>query len=264
MLRRLGEFMKRRREDVYSEFLVQHGGKEYVPVSSSDSAADATTGATTGSATRDAEVKGEEGWGEMVIDSVVPQIAPMHLRAGDSVLDLGCGTCRAMERFRELGMRTHGVTLGTSDAAWCRDVKGFTVTEAPVEVVGSLFRAGSFDMIFARHSMEHTVAPMFVLDELKTLLSANGTLYLEVPMPGTDSKHEDNVNHYSVLGADMWKALLGKVGYEVVWSDMILLHKSPDRQHLPSDDQYWYALAKKRGWAGSQAGSRAGGTGGVR
>ena len=52
MLRRLGEFMKRRREDVYSEFLVQHGGKEYIPVSSTDSAADATTGATTGSTTR--------------------------------------------------------------------------------------------------------------------------------------------------------------------------------------------------------------------
>mmetsp|Transcript_33473 Transcript_33473/g.66645 ORF Transcript_33473/g.66645 Transcript_33473/m.66645 type:complete len:120 (-) Transcript_33473:100-459(-) len=103
-------------------------------------------------------------------------------------------------------------------------------------------------MVFARHSLEHTVAPMFVLDELRELLAPNGTLYLEVPMPATPSRHEDNANHYSVLGPKMWLALLAKVGYEVLWEDEMQLFKSPEEQTrgITPDDKYWYVLAKEK------------------
>ena len=173
------------------------------------------------------------------------------LQAGDLVLDLGCGSCRAMQRFRELGIRTHGVTLGSNDVAVCRGL-GFTVTEAPLELVGSMFPAESFDMIFARHSLEHTVVPMFLLDELKALVRPSGTLYLEVPMPETSSEHEHNVNHYSVFGAEMWRALLLKLGFVVVEHAAIELYKSEEtkRHKLPPDDLYWYALAKKKNKGG--------------
>ena len=71
------------------------------------------------------------------------------------------------------------------------------------------------DLIWCRHCLEHSVYPLFTLYEFHRLLRNGGQVYVEVPAPDCDRKHEFNPNHYSVMGAQMWGALFQKAGFTI-------------------------------------------------
>ena len=62
-------------------------------------------------------------------------------------------------------------------------------------------------------SLEHSICPILVLNHVKNTLVSRGWLYVEVPAPGTVCKHEENPNHYSVMGFEMWSELFKRVGF---------------------------------------------------
>jgi ubiquinone/menaquinone biosynthesis C-methylase UbiE len=59
----------------------------------------------------------------------------------------------------------------------------------------------SFDLVWARHALEHSVVPAFLLSEFHRLTKPGGVLYVEVPAPDTACVHETNPNHHSVLAS---------------------------------------------------------------
>jgi ubiquinone/menaquinone biosynthesis C-methylase UbiE len=138
-----------------------------------------------------------------VLQSHYPQ-AP-----GARVLDVGCGQGVALEVFRDAGLDPLGVTLGP-DVEVCRE-KGFDVREMDFSFLD--FPDASFDLVWCRHAIEHSVFPFFTLSELHRILKPGGVLYLEVPAPDTACRHQTNRNHYSVLGKSMWIELLQRVGF---------------------------------------------------
>jgi len=73
----------------------------------------------------------------------------------------------------------------------------------------------SFDFIWARHVIEHSIFPYFTLTEFARVLATGGMLYLEVPAPETSCHHETNPNHYSVLGSGAWTSLLERAGFAI-------------------------------------------------
>lgn len=72
------------------------------------------------------------------------------------------------------------------------------------------------DLVFARHSLQLSPYPIFNLIEYNRVLKLKGTLYIEVPAPDCERKHEYNSTHYSVLGASMLNALLQRTGFRVL------------------------------------------------
>jgi SAM-dependent methyltransferase len=72
-------------------------------------------------------------------------------------------------------------------------------------------------MLFCRHSLEHSPFPYITLLEYNRVLRPNGYLYIEVPAPDGDRPHEENRNHYSILGRSMWLSLLKRSGFDVTW-----------------------------------------------
>lgn len=133
------------------------------------------------------------------------------LRPGAKVLDIGCGQGLALEQFHRLGLDAVGITLG-SDAETCR-AKGFEVLEMDQNFMQ--FRDGEFDMLWCRHVLEHSVAPLFTLTEYRRILKPGGVAYVEVPAPDTSAHHEANPNHYSVLPASSWLQLFARAGFAV-------------------------------------------------
>jgi SAM-dependent methyltransferase len=129
--------------------------------------------------------------------------------AGAKVLDVGCGQGVALEIFRDAGLDPLGITLG-ADAEVCRQ-KGLNVREMDFAFLD--FPDASFDLVWCRHAIEHSVFPFFTLSELHRLLKPGGVLYLEVPAPDTSCAHQTNPNHYSVLGRSMWLDLIRRVGF---------------------------------------------------
>ncbi|HEY1649270.1 MAG TPA: class I SAM-dependent methyltransferase [Terracidiphilus sp.] len=134
---------------------------------------------------------------------------------GARVLDVGCGQGLALEIFRSLGMNAVGVTLGQTDLGVCRS-KGFEVHGMDQNFLE--FAAGSFDLLWCRHVLEHSVAPLFTLSEYRRLVKSGGLVYVEVPTPDSSAHHERNPNHYSVLPKSSWLHLMERSGFTVVHS----------------------------------------------
>lgn len=131
------------------------------------------------------------------------------LVAGSKVLDIGCGQGVGLEVFKAAGLDPVGITLGP-DAEICRR-KGLNVVEMDLSFLD--FADGTFDMVWCRHALEHSVFPFFTLSEMHRVLKPGGLLYVEVPAPDTACGHQNNPNHYSVLGKSMWLELIRRVGF---------------------------------------------------
>lgn len=149
---------------------------------------------------------------------------------GARVLDIGCGQGVALERFRVRGMQAMGITLNETDLMVCR-ANGFDVVKMDQSFLE--FEDDSFDIIWARHVIEHSVIPLYTLHEYRRILRPGGYLYLEVPAPDTIG-HEKNMNHYSVMGQQMWLSLLERSGFKVCDVQTYLLTLTSG-----TPDQFW-------------------------
>ncbi len=128
-------------------------------------------------------------------------------KAGDTVLDVGCGQGLALEIFREYGLTPVGISLGT-DVGVCR-AKGFDVRAMDQNFMD--FPDATFDLLWCRHVLEHSVAPLFTLTEYRRLTKRGGLIYIEVPAPDTSAHHERGKNHYSVLTQSGWLSQFRRV-----------------------------------------------------
>ncbi len=128
------------------------------------------------------------------------------------ILDVGCGQGPALDALREMGFSATGITINEDDLSVCRD-KGHDVRNMDQSFLD--FPSASFDLVWARHCVEHSIMPFFTLSGFSRVLKPRGHLYLEVPAPGTACKHEENLNHYSVLTRNGWRSLLLRSGFSV-------------------------------------------------
>jgi len=127
------------------------------------------------------------------------------------VLDVGCGQGLALKRFYELEIDAVGITLGHEDYKVCI-AKGYDVRLMDQSFLG--FEKDTFDLVWVRHCIEHSVMPLITLFEFNRVLKKGKYLYLE--MPQAESIHVNNSNHYSLLGPKAWKHLLSKASFEII------------------------------------------------
>jgi SAM-dependent methyltransferase len=131
--------------------------------------------------------------------------------AGMRVLDVGCGQGVAMDKFRDLSLEAVGITLG-ADGDLCR-AKDLDVREMDQNFM--TFADNEFDLLWCRHVLEHSIAPLFTLSEYRRVLKPGGLAYVEVPAPDTSARHETNPNHYGVLPLSAWFNLFSRAGFAV-------------------------------------------------
>ncbi|WP_265552224.1 class I SAM-dependent methyltransferase [Trichlorobacter lovleyi] len=156
---------------------------------------------------------------------------------GALVLDVGCGQGVALHQFTERGCRPVGITLNTTDLRECQK-QGFTVAQMDQSFLE--FDDDTFDLVWARHVVEHSIFPYFTLTELTRVLKPEGLLYLEVPGAETGYRHELNANHYSILSNTMWLSLLERCGAPALEAQKYYLKGEGGA------DEYWGFFAKKQ------------------
>lgn len=128
-----------------------------------------------------------------------------------NVLDVGCGQGVAAPFFRELGVEYTGIGLG-EDVDVCHQ-NGLHVLRMDYHFLE--FPDDSFDLIFSRHSLEHSPMPLLALMEWERV-SSN---YLCVVLPNPEWFKWDGLNHYSVMHPNQVEFLLDRAGWHVIWSD---------------------------------------------
>lgn len=150
-------------------------------------------------------------------DVVERFVDPLALSKSAKIIDLGCGPGYFLDAMRSRGYTAiHGVTLSTEDWNFCTQ-NGHQVKRSDMNFLDDLDE--SVDMLFCRHSLEHSPFPFLSLLEYNRVLKPQGVLYIEVPRPDAPRPQEANVNHYSVLGKTMWLNLLSRSGFDVDWYD---------------------------------------------
>lgn len=135
-----------------------------------------------------------------------------ELKPGAKVLDIGCGRGYAIKLFAEGGMYPTGLSVVSEEVDRLK-ASGFDVIKCEMH---ELERLDLFDCIFARHVLEHSPAPLYMLKLIYRALAPGGVFYMEVPLPDTDNHHERNPNHYSCLTASMWIQLISRAGFRDV------------------------------------------------
>lgn len=147
---------------------------------------------------------------QAAIEDVTAKWMP-QLQKLDSILDVGCGQGQAFPVLKNYAKRVAGVTLGT-DAQICKD-KGLEVYTEDMTFLP--FDDLEFDLIFSRHSLEHSPMPLLTLMEWHRISKQ----FMLLVVPSLKFFGPSGQNHYYVLRPDQWLNLLDRSGWHPIWSD---------------------------------------------
>lgn len=144
-------------------------------------------------------------------------IDPLNLAKDAKIIDLGCGPGYFLDEMKEREYtNVTGVTLSPGDISLCEG-KGHRIAKYDLSFLPQKdgYHDESVDFIFLRHALEHSPYPIFSLMEYNRVLKQGSKIYIEVPAPDCERKHEWNLNHYSILGEQQLLALLNRTGFDV-------------------------------------------------
>jgi 2-polyprenyl-3-methyl-5-hydroxy-6-metoxy-1,4-benzoquinol methylase len=168
-----------------------------------------------------------EPWREAVWRAVPPDAEPEHfavrraflldhVRAGQRVLDLGCGDGRFGAELAAAGARVVGADVAHEAVrrARARGLEAVVVgEEGPLP-----FAADSFDVVWAGEVLEHVADVVGLLAEVRRVLSWGGTLLVTTPWHGRlvvapDRHFDPRSDHLRFFSARMLRVVLGAAGF---------------------------------------------------
>jgi SAM-dependent methyltransferase len=149
---------------------------------------------------------GHQAMLENVCQKWLPALSSLN-----SILDVGCAQGQAFPVLQRYAERAEGVTLG-SDFDICR-AKELNVKLADMSFLP--YPDKEFDLIFARHVLEHSPAPLLSLMEWWRVSQQ----WLMLIMPDPKHYSYEGQNHYYVLNRDQINNLLAQAGWRPIWRD---------------------------------------------
>ena len=171
-----------------------------------------------------------------MIDKIVPDLEKNQLgdNKDQAILDVGCGAGYAMEKFKEAGFTNlQGITMSDDDVKATQD-RGFKCEKMDQSFM--TFEDESFDFLFVRHCLEHSPFPYLTLGEFHRVLKTGGKMYIEMPAPDNPRPLEYIANHYSIMGAKQWAALMLRYRFQIQVSTDFSIelydNKKPDEKFM--------------------------------
>lgn len=176
---------------------------------------------------------GHTAWAREAVAKFVEQTG---IRKGYSVLDLGCGEAFLQELFEYLGYSYAGVCLG-EDYRIAKEM-GRNVFHEDFTFLS--YEDNSFDLLFSRHSLEHSPVPLLTLAEWHRVTKH----WLALVLPSPEFWEYKGQNHYFVLNEPQWRNLFEKAGFEVTLFHKKFHHMAPDPSRPEDEIEYWFLLEK--------------------
>jgi SAM-dependent methyltransferase len=186
---------------------------------------------------------------KQIVEQVIDQI---KIPKDAAILDLGCGPGYFLDEMKAREYtNVVGVTLSPGDIKLCES-KGHTIKKYDLSFLPQKdgYNDESVDFIFLRHALEHSLWPFISLMEYNRVLKQYGKIYIEVPAPDSDRKHEWNLNHYSILGKEQLVALLHRAGFDInLFNDIefdLQIGENEDGTAMTAREHYYSIVATKQ------------------
>jgi SAM-dependent methyltransferase len=156
-----------------------------------------------------------------------------------SVLDVGCGQGMCQPMFNKWGMLYEGVALGL-DVIKAQEL-GRDVKKMDFHFLE--YEDRSFDLVFARHALEHSPMPLLALMEWARVSKS----WLGIILPAPEWYTYRGVNHYSVMNHEQIENLLERAGWRIMWNEVDYMVKDitdDNPQGTQTPHEYWYMCEK--------------------
>jgi len=196
--------------------------------------------------------EGESKLHQSLTKQIVPTyVDPLNLRKDDFIVEIGSGAGYFLDEMKERGFtNVVGVTLSENDAKFCSD-KGHNVKIHDPSFLPQHdgFQDESVNFIFNRHHLSKSPYPIITLTEYNRILRQFGKMYIEVPAPDCDRKHEFSTGNYSILGMTQWIALLERTGFNIEKFnnlDFDATITNPEGEPISLKEKYYAILVTKQ------------------
>ena len=171
-------------------------------------------------------------------------IDPLNLAKDAVIYDLEPGPGNFLKHMRDQGYtNVTGITLDRTDASNLM-TEGHSVSFSDINFLANPDE--SVDMIFARHTLSQSPFPYISLLEYNRALKPNGVLFVDVPTPNSELKHESNRNQFSVMDREMWLSLLKRTGFDIQWYDYRVPMKYLDGTGTFEEHCYVFICRRRR------------------
>lgn len=94
------------------------------------------------------------------------------------VLDVGCGGGVLMQYMKERGHEVYGVTYSKEEVKYCKNL-GLEVINCDIHEI--IYDDEQFDAVICWDTLEHTLAPLIVLKEIRRVLKYDGIAMIYMP-----------------------------------------------------------------------------------
>lgn len=161
--------------------------------------------------------EGHKEWAKEALDWIMTTIYVDTGAVGQRVLDVGCGQAFMAPLFARHGFFWEGVTIGDDYKAARAFLSGQNMNPDLVKEADMTFlpfENNVYDLIFARHVLEHSPFPVITLMEWHRVAKRKGWLCLVAPAP-----HwwlYGGRNHYSIVPKENLVWWLRRSGWEPV------------------------------------------------
>lgn len=159
-----------------------------------------------------------------------------------TVLDVGCGDGFSQPLFEYWGVEYEGVCLG-EDFLTAKE-NGRNVKRMDFSFLE--YDENSFDLIFSRHSLEHSPMPTLTLMEWYRVSKQ----WLGLVLPAPEWYTYEGKQHYSVMNQEQIKPVLERAGWRILWNEIGIRNRifEHDGKEVarPAIHEYWLFCEKKR------------------
>jgi SAM-dependent methyltransferase len=129
----------------------------------------------------------------------------------NKILVIGAGDGAEVISFMCRGYDVIGTTMHYSDKYFAKEYYNIDLVIEDMHDMTSI-QSNSYDGIFSSHSLEHSIAPLITIYEMRRVLRLGGKILCVLPTIGTDL--ETGLQHYSVLRNELWNHLFDIIGFD--------------------------------------------------
>ncbi len=131
-----------------------------------------------------------------------------------TAIDIGCGQGIAFPFFKQYKIGFVALTLGGKDYDYLlENYPNEQISKSDMHFID--FEDKQFDLIYARHILEHSPMPLLALMEWHRIAKK----YAVIILPNPDMVVSGGINHYYLLNVIQWKVLFKRAKWEVLRED---------------------------------------------